>query len=82
MSGWRIGPKYLTDEQREQVTRKGGLAGVDAREITEYERAILAGLQHKPVYQGTVDPVTVQERRARNRVARRSRRINRLAARR
>ena len=42
--------------------------------------SILRGLQHKTIYQGTVDPVTVQERRAANRRARRSRRINRLRA--
>lgn len=43
-----------------------------------YGNMILAGPQHKShVYQGTVDPVTVSERRARNRVARKSRRINR-----
>lgn len=47
---------------------------------TEYARAILAGLQGKPIYEGTVDPVTVAERRARNKSARRSRRINRKAS--
>lgn len=46
---------------------------------TDYARAILAGLQSKPIYEGTVDPVTIAERRARNKVARRSRRINRKA---
>lgn len=51
------------------------------REPTDYERAILAGLQRLPhVYQGTVDPVTVSERRRRNKAARRSRRINRKAS--
>lgn len=48
------------------------------REPTEYELAILHGLQRQPhVYQGTVDPVTVAERRRRNKAARRSRRMNR-----
>lgn len=45
---------------------------------TSYQLAILRGLQGKPVYGGTVDPVTVAERRAANRVSRRQRRINRL----
>lgn len=50
------------------------------REPTAYELAILRGLQQLPhVYQGTVDPVTVAERRAANRRARRQRRGN-LAA--
>ena len=82
MKSWRIGPKYLTEEQSEQVAQKGGLAGPDARQVTAFERSILVGLQHKPVYQGTVDPVVVQQRRTRNRAGRRSRRINRLAAKR
>lgn len=46
----------------------------------QLEEMILAGLQHLPhVYQGTVDPVTVAERRARNRRARKARRRARLA---
>lgn len=58
------------------------LIGTDAdrHEPTDYERAILFGLQSKPTYQGTVDPVTVAARRRRNKAARRSRRINRQAA--
>lgn len=43
--------------------------------------SILRGLQYKTIYQGTVDPVTVQERRAANRRARKARRINRLRTR-
>jgi hypothetical protein len=38
---------------------------------------ILYGLQRKHIYAGTVDPVTVQRRRARNRVASKQRAINR-----
>lgn len=50
------------------------------REPTEYELAILRGLQRQPhVYQGTVDPVTIAERRAANRRARRQRRGNQAA---
>lgn len=45
-------------------------------EPTSYERAILFGLQFKPMYAGTIDPVTVAERRAKNRNARRARRGN------
>ncbi|AKF14395.1 hypothetical protein SEA_PHAYONCE_35 [Mycobacterium phage Phayonce] len=47
-----------------------------------YSLAILKELQDKPVYAGTVAPAVVAERRRRNKVARRSRRINRQAARR
>lgn len=46
------------------------------KEPTDYERAILLGLQSKPIYQGTVDPVVVASRRAKNRDARRARRGN------
>ncbi|MEW2483617.1 hypothetical protein AB0876_28925 [Mycobacterium sp. NPDC049093] len=48
-------------------------------EPTNYERAILLGLQSKPIYQGTVDPVVVAGRRAKNRDARRARRGNTAA---
>lgn len=41
---------------------------------------ILYGLQKKPVYEGTVPPAVVAKRRAKNRAARRARRINRLTA--
>jgi len=47
-----------------------------------YERAILFGLQFKATYGGTVAPAVVAGRRVRNKQARRSRRINRLAAKR
>lgn len=49
----------------------------DYREPTRFEKAVLRGLQFKHVYAGTVPPAVVAERRARNRAARRSRRINR-----
>lgn len=39
---------------------------------------ILYGLQKKLVYEGTVPPAVVAKRRAKNRAARRARRINRL----
>lgn len=47
---------------------------------TEFAAGVLHGLQFKQTYQtGDVDPEIVRQRRARNRVARRSRRINRAA---
>jgi len=42
-----------------------------------FQRQVLDGLQRKHVYGGTVDPKEVSRRRARNKVARRSRRANR-----
>jgi len=53
-------------------------------EPTSYQLAILNGLQHKragEVYQGTVTRKVKVGRRAANRVARVSRRINRAGAR-
>lgn len=47
------------------------------REPTEYELAILTGLQRKPMYAGTVPAIEVDRRRVRNRAARRARRLNR-----
>ena len=44
-----------------------------------YAHLILARLQSKPVYEGTVPRREVERRRAANRVARRSRRVNRKA---
>jgi hypothetical protein len=44
-----------------------------------YQLAILRGLQSKHVYQGTVAPAEKARRRAANRVARRSRRTNRVS---
>lgn len=46
--------------------------------VPKYHTAILAGLQGKPTYAGTVPAETVARRRAANRVARRSRRVNRM----
>lgn len=76
-SGWRISAPFLSDEDRAKAVQPGGLSK-GMRQPTEYERAILMGLQQlSHVYGGTVDPVVVAHRRARNKVARRSRRINR-----
>jgi hypothetical protein len=52
------------------------------REPTAYESAILYGLRDKPVYQGTVEPWRVADRRRRNRSARRTRQQQRRRARR
>jgi len=46
--------------------------------LNNFQTAILRGLQAKPVYQGTVPFSTVQDRRAKNKAARRARRVNRL----
>ena len=50
----------------------------DYREPTRFERAVLLGLQRKHVYQGTVPDGVVADRRRKNRIARKSRRINRI----
>ncbi len=46
---------------------------------TEYARSIFFALQFRPMYLGTVDPVTRQERRDKNKIARRQRKVNRSA---
>lgn len=46
-------------------------------EDTPYQKAILKGLQSKPVYRGTVPAAVVAKRRAKNKVARKSRQANR-----
>lgn len=46
-----------------------------------FQRQILNGLQDgRPVYGGTANAKAVARRRARNKVARRSRRVNRMRA--
>lgn len=50
---------------------------IDDKEPTSYERAILNGLQSKPVYQGTVARQVIAVRRLHSRMARVSRRVNR-----
>ncbi|GAA3730534.1 hypothetical protein GCM10022239_03880 [Leifsonia bigeumensis] len=42
------------------------------------QRQILSALQSKPIYEGTANAKAVARRRAKNKVARRSRRINRM----
>jgi len=43
-----------------------------------FQRQMLGAMQDKPMYHGTADVNAVAKRRAKNKVARRSRRINRL----
>lgn len=51
------------------------------RAAAPFQRQILNGLQDgRPLYQGTANANAVARRRARNKVARRSRRINRMRA--
>lgn len=72
-----IGPEEIKQSTRDTLYG----TPLRDREPTEYELATLRGLQQLPhVYQGTVDPVTVAERRRRNKAARRSRRVNRRAS--
>lgn len=78
--GYRISAPILSAAQRIKAATSGGLSG--GAEPGKFAQAILLGLQHKPVCGGTVDPVVVAKRRAKNRAARRARRVNRLAAKR
>lgn len=75
--GWRISAPwfYSPEAFRKYSEEEPGASS------TEF--GMLLALQQLPhIYQGTVDPAVVAHRRRRNRAARRSRRINRLAARR
>lgn len=91
--GYRVSAPFLTDDEKEQAVRKGGLSG--GEESNNTIRGMLLGLRRLPhVYEGPV-PVYVTEdgrrltpgrrltemkiwrRRARNKQARISRRINR-----
>ena len=51
--------------------------GSGRREPTKYDFAIAAGLQRMHLYEGTVPPAVVAERRRKNKLARAARRINR-----
>jgi hypothetical protein len=50
---------------------------VPSEQPSNWELAILHGLQSKSLYQGTTDPAVIAERRRANRVARKQRRVNR-----
>ena len=47
-----------------------------------FQRQMLNAMQNRPMYHGTADAAKVAKRRAKNKVAKRSRRINRMAAKR
>lgn len=49
----------------------------DSHAPDPFASLILWALQKRPMYEGTVDPAVVAKRRARNKVARRSRARNR-----
>lgn len=77
MSSWKITPPFFenTEEFNDFVENEKG--------DTPQRFGMLMALQGMPhVYAGTVDPATVAQRRRRNKAARLSRRINRLAAKR
>ncbi|SKP53931.1 hypothetical protein [Mycobacteroides abscessus] len=54
---------------------------MSSREPSAFSFLVLGALQKRPMYEGTVPAAVVADRRRRNRVARRSRRINREARR-
>lgn len=60
-------------EPADDGDRKPFVPGKPMREPTQYEMAILGGLHDKPVYQGTVEPWRVDERRAQRKARRRTR---------
>lgn len=78
--GWR---EQVAERIREKdpvlVATRRTLSGktVEDHPPTPYEMFVLGGLQHKQVYQGTVRPNVKRLRRARGKVAKLSRRINR-----
>lgn len=86
-NSFRITAPYLTDEERHKVATgydgppadTGALLGTwtpgGPRKIKV--DPLLGGLQRHEVYGGTVDGTTVTERRARNKAARKARRVNR-----
>ncbi|MCV7065635.1 hypothetical protein H7H51_07735 [Mycolicibacterium farcinogenes] len=94
MKSYRITAPDLTDEERRQAAQAGGLAGetVDispllgkwepkTRKFEASSQAMVALQRLDHIYSGT-DPAVIADRRRRNKAARRSRRINRLAAKR
>lgn len=67
------GAEILDEAWNDLVARHPALA-VDK---SDPRRQMLLALQSKPLYAGTVDEGTKQQRRAKNRAARKSRRTNR-----
>lgn len=90
MRSYRVSAPHLSDAERKAAAAGPAGAPADTSKLLgKFEQGgertfkpspMLAALQMKHVYAGTVDPAVVAHRRKRNKVARRSRRINRLAA--
>jgi len=78
VSGWNITAPFLSDDDAEQVIAAGGLTG--GAEPTNTALGILAGLQSRHIYGGTVGRDVVTARRIRNKAARKARRITRRSA--
>ena len=75
MSDWNITAPHLSDEEAAKVIAAGGLTnGADPGDTS---RGILVGLQSKPMYGGTVEYTTKAQRRIKNKLARKARRIAR-----
>ncbi|MCV7358518.1 hypothetical protein [Mycolicibacterium fluoranthenivorans] len=89
MKSIRVQGPFLSDAERKAAaTGYTGPAADTSKLLGKWEPAegrkfrpspIFAALQGKHIYAGTVDPAVVAHRRKRNKAARRSRRINRLA---
>lgn len=63
--------------QKSTATRTPATWGAWLLNKMGFQRQMLDALQTKPIYQGTANAKAVARRRAKNKVARRSRRINR-----
>jgi hypothetical protein len=76
--------KYRQETVAEKVIRAERLQKTIDNHITDEQLgdptrlALLAGLSQLRVYGGTVDPATVAKRRAKNKAARKARRVHRL----
>jgi hypothetical protein len=77
MPGYRVEAPYFSDEEfTEHVERMKAQP-----DPSTTDKGMFLGLQQMPtMYGGTVDPGVVAERRRKNKQARKSRKINRRAA--
>lgn len=73
--------RYL-DKDGNEIPGESPAEPAALREPTPYVRSLLGGMARKPMYGGTVEPWRVDDRRRRNRTARKTRRAQRLAAKR
>lgn len=90
MKSYKISAPHLSDAERKAAaTGYTGPAADTSKLLGKWDPSegrtfkpspIFAALQMKHIYAGTVDPAVVAHRRKRNKAARKSRRINRLAA--